>query len=119
MPVTIKITEEPSLTAFHGVKFGDVDAVLSGIKRPDGSAGNFDDDWKGFYVADQQLGAIGYATVSDAYADAAMAKGAIVGIAWRYPHECLSVQRLSIKPPPFLEYGLSRRQLTVNKGRSR
>lgn len=75
MPVTIKQTQENSLTAYHGVKFGDVDTVLSGIKRPDGSAGNFDNEWKGFYVADQQRGAIGYATVSDEYANAAMAKG--------------------------------------------
>lgn len=75
MPVTIKQTQENTLTAYHGVKFGDVDTVLSGIKRPDGSAGNFDNDWKGFYVADQQRGAIGYATVSDEYANAAMAKG--------------------------------------------
>ncbi|EPH1424351.1 hypothetical protein MP258_001102 [Klebsiella aerogenes] len=75
MPVTIKQTQGNSLTAYHGVKFGDVDTVLSGIKRPDGSAGNFDNEWKGFYVADQQRGAIGYATVSDEYANAAMAKG--------------------------------------------
>lgn len=75
MPVTITQTQEGALTAYHGVKYGDVDTVLSGIKRPDGSAGNFDDDWKGFYVSDVQRGAIGYATVSEEYINSAMEKG--------------------------------------------
>lgn len=75
MPVTIKHSQQDYLTAYHGAKFGDVDTVLNGIKRPSGSAGNFDDDWKGFYVADQQRGAIGYATVSNEFAETAIAKG--------------------------------------------
>lgn len=75
MPVTINLTVENSLVSYHGVKFGDVDTVLAGIKRPNGSAGNFDPDWKGFYVADQKRGAIGYATVSDAYIEEANSRG--------------------------------------------
>jgi RHS repeat-associated protein len=47
---------------YHGVKEGDMDKVLAGIRRPEnGTAGNYKADWKAFYLADTQKQAHGYA----------------------------------------------------------
>lgn len=40
------------LSGFHGVKPGDMDSVVAGIRRPSGTAGNDDADWKAFYLAE-------------------------------------------------------------------
>ncbi|MFE6104728.1 RHS repeat-associated core domain-containing protein [Streptomyces laurentii] len=49
-------------SGFHGVKKGDLDHILSGIRRPEsGLQGNDSPDWKAFYLADTAKGAAGYA----------------------------------------------------------
>ncbi|WRQ83181.1 hypothetical protein I3F59_000085 [Streptomyces sp. MUM 178J] len=44
--------KQTGLTAYHGVKPGHLDKVLAGIKRPEGSAGNDNPNWKAFYRAE-------------------------------------------------------------------
>ncbi|WP_169314017.1 hypothetical protein [Streptomyces piniterrae] len=51
--VAIKREKVTDLTAYHGVKPGDVEKVLKKIQRPDnGTAGNDNADWKAFYLAE-------------------------------------------------------------------
>ncbi|WP_371648221.1 MULTISPECIES: hypothetical protein [unclassified Streptomyces] len=63
LPTAAEIIREPKpgLTGYHGVKPGDLEKILAGIKRPEGDAGNHIADWKGFYIAETVNHAAGYA----------------------------------------------------------
>ncbi|MFJ2027989.1 hypothetical protein ACIODW_29860 [Streptomyces sp. NPDC087897] len=58
-----------TFTAYHGYKHPDhAEAMLSGLSRAGGNGGNFDPNWKGFYVASTPRDAAGY-SVSEPYED--------------------------------------------------
>ena len=70
--VTINGTRYPvntlpvsSVQGYHGVKPGDIDAVLNRVQRPPGSAGNYNPDWKGFYLTEDPQYAAGYTAGDD------------------------------------------------------
>lgn len=67
--------KQTGLSAFHGVKPGDLDKVLSGIRRPGGSAGNDDPNWKAFYLAETPNHAAEYTIGEDG-----MSAGAVVEV---------------------------------------
>lgn len=64
-PVIGKPQDVADFVGFHGVKPGDVEKIVAKIERPEGTAGNSDPDWKGFYLTTNPFDAAGYVVGGD------------------------------------------------------